>query len=353
MGICACQARVAKGSGERVVNSAALRKQGDGESRETGWRRRERGKATAERGAWQEAKPGRNKRRKKDEEMKVNLSQEQKAELDEMWESLGVTSEQKRKKLVTMAEQDPLFADEERLQDSMKRIREEFEQIGGPSNIQDIARMVAISPKVLSNYSPESLARKAENLFRALRREDAERVMLREPQALFVRSDNLAARLQAVTRSLPNADAGTILVRHPRLLTIPMERTLPAKLQRLEGTLGQFGITKEGVQKLVESHPSLLLVRIDRRAIERLEYVEHLIPSFAPANRAAIPLVLKVKASRLRRIEFLQECYPGRWSWSIATVLNRSEMRFDAAFPGFPEWLHGEGCSTPLSQAAR
>jgi hypothetical protein len=117
------------------------------------------------------------------------------------------------------------------------------------------------------------------------------------------------------------------------------------KVDELYGTLGAFGVSEEEVQRLVEQHPSILLLKASERMYARLKYVDRWAPGLVHQFTAALPLVLKVSEIRLQRIAFVQECYPSS-RWTLTTLLHRSERQFNNMYPGFNGWLKGNGCAT-------
>ena len=292
-----------------------------------------------------------NARRPRTRPKNHELTDEERTELDELWLRYGIHSASKRRKLVGFVAVDQMFADTVALDSALQRLASEFAKVGGPSDVLDVAEMVTLQPRILTNYVPESLAEKMRDFLIIFnRRDDAVRVVKREPQVLFLRSDSVAERLDELQEIIPHADAKSIVLKHPRLLSVRPRDRLAMKVDELYGTLGAFGVSEEEVQRLVEQHPSILLLKASERMYARLKYVDHWAPGLVRQFTAALPLVLKVSEIRLQRIAFVQECYPSS-RWTLTTLLHRSERQFNNMYPGFNRWLKGNSCATEVELA--
>lgn len=289
-------------------------------------------------------RPRREMERKRVKHRKQQLTDDELTVLDDLWLEFGITSKSKRDKLIRFSAIDPIFADPEAVREGLELLRDAFARVGGPSSIYDVAEMVTLQPRLLSNYDPESLATKMHGIVQSFDRIDhAVRIVRREPQVLFLRSESVGVRLQQLQEVIPYADAKSIVFKHPRLLSVRPLETVAPKLQELYDTLGAYGITEKEVQKLVEQHPSVLLLKASERMEKRLRYVESWVPGSVRHYTSALALILKVSEKRLRRVGFMRQCYPDS-RWTLSTLLNRSEQTFDNAYPGFAQWLSGKGC---------
>ena len=179
-------------------------------------------------------------------------------------------------------------------------------------------------------------------------------MVVRQPSLLGYKSATLATKLNALKVLLPSADVGRMVRGAPGLMASNVEHTLPRKIESLHRAFTPPLESREELEELLESTPSLLTMQPELLA-SKMQRLLELCPDLDGYKPTTMGRFVLNSKERIERLAFVQEMVVGDTSDAdkggqvdgaassakipkASTVLNMPQALFMRRYPGYADW---------------